>query len=201
MHRKVLAFILLLSLQLSMSTALAADKYEIDTAHSFVTFTIDHLGLSKAKGSFRDVSGVIMYDAKDISKSSVEVNIKTASINTNNEARDKHLRTADFFDAEKYPEMTFKSKRIEKRGSDYVAVGDMTIHGVTKEVSMPFKLNGPVKDMSGAMRMGVDASLKINRQDFGITWSKTLDTGGLLVGNEVTIDISVEAVIPRPKTN
>lgn len=201
MHRKVFAFILLLSLQLSMSAALAADKYEIDTAHSFVTFTIDHLGLSKAKGSFRDVSGVIMYDAKDISKSSVEVNIKTASINTNNEARDKHLRTADFFDVEKYPEMTFKSKRVEKRGSYYVAIGDMTIHGVTKEVSMPFKLNGPVKDMSGAMRMGVDASLKINRQDFGITWSKTLDTGGLLVGNEVTIDISVEAVIPKPKTN
>jgi polyisoprenoid-binding protein YceI len=200
MRRKVSVFILLLSL-LSMSTALAAERYEIDTAHSFVTFTIDHLGLSKAKGSFRDVSGAIMYDAKDISKSAVEVVIKTASINTNNEARDKHLRTADFFDAEKYPEMTFKSKRVEKRGSDYVAIGDLTIHGVTKEVSMPFKLNGPVKDMSGTMRMGVDANLKINRQDFGITWSKTLDTGGLLVGNEVSIDISVEAVIPKPKTN
>jgi polyisoprenoid-binding protein YceI len=114
MHRKVFVFLLLLSL-LSMSTALAAERYEIDTAHSFVTFTIDHLGLSKAKGSFRDVSGAIMYDAKDISKSAVEVNIKTASINTNNEARDKHLRTADFFDVEKYPEMTFKSKRVEKR--------------------------------------------------------------------------------------
>jgi polyisoprenoid-binding protein YceI len=198
MHRKIFAFILLLSL-LSMSTALAAERYDIDTAHSFVTFTIDHLGLSKAKGSFRDVSGAIMYDAKDISKSAVEVNIKTASINTNNEARDKHLRSADFFDAEKYPEMTFKSRRVEKRGSDYVATGDLTIHGVTKEVSMPFKLNGPVKDMSGAMRLGVEAILKINRQDFGITWSKTLDTGGLLVGNEVSIDISVEAVIPKPK--
>ena len=198
MRRKVSVCILLLSL-LSMSTALAAEKYEIDTAHSFVTFTIDHLGLSKAKGSFRDVSGAIMYDAKDISKSAVEVVIKTASINTNNEARDKHLRTADFFDAEKYPEMTFKSKRVEKRGSDYVAIGDLTIHGVTKEVSMPFKLNGPVKDMSGTMRMGVDANLKINRQDFGITWSETLDTGGLLIGNEVSIDISVEAVIPKPK--
>ena len=114
MHRKVFVFLLLLSL-LSMSTALAAERYEIDTAHSFVTFTIDHLGLSKAKGSFRDVSGAIMYDAKDLSKSAVEVNIKTASINTNNEARDKHLRTADFFDVEKYPEMTFKSKRVEKR--------------------------------------------------------------------------------------
>jgi polyisoprenoid-binding protein YceI len=198
MHRKIFAFILLLSL-LSMSTALAAERYDIDTAHSFVTFTIDHLGLSKAKGSFRDVSGAITYDAKDISKSAVEVSIKTASINTNNEARDKHLRSADFFDAEKYPEMTFKSRRVEKRGSDYVATGDLTIHGVTKEVSMPFKLNGPVKDMSGAMRLGVEAILKINRQDFGITWSKTLDTGGLLVGNEVSIDISVEAVIPKPK--
>jgi polyisoprenoid-binding protein YceI len=198
MHRRVFVFILLLSL-LSMSTALAAERYEIDTAHTFVTFTIDHLGLSKAKGSFRDVSGAITYDPKDISKSAVEVNIKTASINTNNEGRDKHLRSADFFDAEKYPEMTFKSKRVEKRGSDYVAIGDLTIHGVTKEVAMPFKLTGPVKDMAGNMRLGVDANLKINRQDFGITWSKTLDTGGLLVGNEVSIDISLEAAIPKPK--
>lgn len=198
MLRKVSVFILLLSL-LSVSTALAADRYEIDTAHTFVTFTIDHLALSKAKGSFKDVSGAITYDPKDISKSAVEVNIKTASINTNNEGRDKHLRSADFFDVEKYPEMTFKSKRVEKRGSDYVAIGDLTIHGMTKEVSMPFKLTGPVKDMSGTMRVGVDANLKINRQDFGITWSKTLDTGGLLVGNEVSIDISLEAAIPKPK--
>ncbi|MGB7922192.1 MAG: YceI family protein [Pyrinomonadaceae bacterium] len=198
MHRKVSVFVLLLSL-FSVSAALAAERYEIDTAHTFVTFTIDHLGLSKAKGSFRDVTGAITYDPKDISKSAVEVNIKTASINTNNEGRDKHLRSPDFFDAEKYPEMTFKSKRVEKRGADYVAIGDLTIHGVTKEVQMPFKLTGPVKDMGGNMRMGVDANLKVNRQDFGITWSKTLDTGGLLVGNEVSIDISLEAAIPKPK--
>src|ERR1044071_5761908 len=96
--------------------------------------------------------------------------------------------------------MTFKSRRIEKRGSTFAAIGDLTIHGVTKEVTMPFKLNGPVKDpFQGAQRLAVEASLKINRQDFGIKWSRTLDTGGLRGGNEVTIDINLEAAIPKPK--
>ena len=201
MRRHAVIFALLISL-LTAQTALCADRYEIDPAHTFVTFSIDHLVVSKAKGSFKDVSGVILYDAKDISKSAVEVNIKTASINTNNDARDKHLRSADFFDAEKYPEMTFKSKRVEKKGDGFVAVGDLTIHGVTKEVTMPFKLSGPIKDpFGGTSRVGIEASLKIDRRDFGITWNKTLDAGGLMVGNDVTIEINVEAAIPKPKSN
>lgn len=200
MRRQTIIFALLVAL-LVAQTVSGAERYEIDTAHTFVTFSIDHLVVSKARGSFKDVSGVIMYDAKDISKSSVEVNIKTESINTNNDNRDKHLRSADFFDVEKYPLMTFKSKRVEKRGDGFAAVGDLTIHGVTKEVTMPFKLNGPIKDPSGTSRVGIEASMKIDRRDFGITWGKTLDSGGLMLGNDVTIEINVEAIIPKPKTN
>lgn len=178
----------------------AADKYEIDAAHAFVTFTIPHLVINKAKGSFKDISGTILYDEKDPSKSSVEVAIKTASINTNNENRDKHLRSADFFDAEKYPEMSFKSKRIEGKGNGYIATGDLTIRGVTKEVQMLFSVGGPIKDPLplGLKRIAVQASLQIDRREFGITWSRALEGGGLFVGNEVTIDINVEAIIPKP---
>jgi len=182
------------------STPLSTDKYEIDAAHAFVTFTIPHLVINKAKGSFKDISGTILYDEKDPSKSSVEVTIKTASINTNNESRDKHLRSADFFDVEKYPDMTFKSKRIERKGNGNVATGDLTIRGVTKEVQMPFTVGGPIKDPfpTGLKRIGVQASLQIDRREYGITWSRALEGGGLFVGNEVTIEINVEARIPKP---
>lgn len=197
-----LLFLMLVSLSTS-STALIIDKYEIDTAHAFVTFTIPHLVINKAKGSFKDVSGTILYDDKDPSKSSVEVTIKTASINTNNEDRDKHLRSADFFDVEKYPDMTFKSKRIERKGDGYVAIGDLTIRGITKEMRMPFTVAGPIKDPfpTGLKRIAVQASLQIDRRDFGIAWSRVLEGGGLFVGNEVTIDINVEARVPKPSAN
>lgn len=191
-----------LALCLASVAAFAAERYEIDTAHTFVTFSIPHLGINSARGSFRDVTGTIVYDEKDITKSSVEVRIKTASIDTNNEGRDRHLRSADFFDVEKFPEMTFKSRRVERKGKGFVAVGDLTIKGVTKEVSMPFTLSGPVKDpFGGVSRLGVEAGLTIDRRDFQITWSRVLDTGGLFVGNEVRIEIGVEAVVPKPKTN
>lgn len=136
LRRKGIAAVIIASLLL-VGAARGVDRFEIDPAHAFVTFTVSHFS-GKAKGSFTDVSGVITYDEKDITKSSVEVVIKTASIHTGNQGRDKHLRSADFFDVEKFPEMTFKSKRIEKRGTGYVAVGDLTIRGVTKEALMPF---------------------------------------------------------------
>ena len=127
--------------------------------------------------------------------------IKSASINTNNENRDRHLRSPDFFDVEKYSELSFKSKRIERRSDGFLATGDLTIHGVTKEVSMPFKLSAPVTDPlpAGTKRMLIEAGLKIDRRDFGITWSRLMEGGGLFVGNEVTIDINVEAYIPKPR--
>jgi len=178
----------------------SSEQYRIDSAHAFVTFSIAHFVSGKARGSFKDVSGSILYDEKEIAKSSVEIVIKTASVNTNVEARDTHLRSPDFFDAVKYPEMTFRSRRIERDGDNYVAVGDLTIHGKTKEVSMPFKLGRPFKDPLpiGQKRLLIEASLIIDRRDFGITWSRVMDGGGLFVGNEVTIDINVEAYIPKP---
>ena len=202
MNRRRLASLLVV-LFLLAAPARAADRYEIDPAHTFVNFSIPHLVISRATGSFKDVAGVITYDAKDITRSSVEVTIKTAGIDTNNEGRDRHLRSADFFDAEKFPDITFKSRRVEKKGAGLVAVGDLTMHGTTREVSMPFTLRGPIKDPlpAGTMRLGVAATLQIDRRDFGITWSRALPDGGLFVGNEVTIDIHCEAVIPKPKAS
>ncbi len=186
----------------TQNAGLNIEKYQIDPAHAFVNFSIAHFVTGKARGSFKDVSGTILLNEKDVTKSSVEVTIKTASINTNHEGRDKHLRSADFFDVEKYPEMTFKSKRIEKQGNGWVAVGDLSLHGVTKEVSMPFTFTPPFKDPlpAGEKRMLVEAGLKIDRRDFGIVWSRVMEGGGLFVGNEVEIAINVEAFIPKQKT-
>ena len=178
-----------------------AETYKIDPTHAFVNFTIAHFVTGKARGSFADVAGTIFYDEKDAAKSWVEVVIKTASIDTNQEMRDRHLRSADFFDVEKYPDMTFKSKRIEKRGSGFVAVGELSLHGVTREVSMPFTFTPPFKDPlpAGEKRMLVEAALKIDRRDFGLTWNRILEGGGLFVGNEVEIAINVEAFVPKAK--
>ena len=197
--RNVIAALIVASLLL-VADARGAERFEIDPAHAFVTFTISHFS-GKARGSFTDVSGVITYDEKDITKSSVEVVIKTSSIHTGNANRDTHLRSADFFDAQKFPEMSFKSKRVEKRGAGYVAVGDLTIRGVTKEVVMPFTLSGPIKDPlpSGVKRLLVESSLKVDRRDFGITWSRVMQDGGLFVGNEVSLEINVEAIVPKPR--
>ena len=195
------ALLAALVLTSAASAAAAADRYDIDAAHTFVNFTVPHLGISKARGGFRDVAGAINYDAKDVTRSSVEVTIKVASIDTGHEGRDRHLRSADFFDAEKFPEMTFRSKRVERRGAGgLVAVGDLTIKGVTKEVSMPFTLSGPIKDpFGGPSRLGAEASIRVDRRDYGITWGRLLETGVPFVGNEVTIDINLEASMPKPK--
>ncbi len=172
---------------------LAADTYVLDAAHSNVGFAVKHLVISTVSGHFSDVSGEIQYDEADIMKSSVSVTIKTSSINTNNGKRDDHLRSADFFDAENNPEITFKSNSIEKEGDGTVAVGTLTIKGVSKEVRLPFEITGKIKDMSGNNKIGVEGSLTINRQDYGVSWSKTMDNGGLVVGNVVKISFSVEA--------
>src|SRR5262249_52763005 len=126
--------------------------------------------------------------------SSVDVTIKTATINTGNADRDKHLRSADFLDVEKFPDMRFTSSRIEKRGENYVAIGTLTIRGVSREVGLPFNFLGQIKDPFGHIKIGAEASLTLDRRDYGISWSKLMDNGGLVVANEVKIDISFEAV-------
>jgi polyisoprenoid-binding protein YceI len=176
-----------------------AGEYKLDPAHSRIGFAVRHLEINWVEGRFRDFEGTIHYDEQDVTKSSVEFNAKVESIDTGVEARDKHLRTADFFEVEKYPTLTFKSTRVERKGKDaFVLHGDLTMKGVTKQVQFPFQLAGAVKDPWGNTRFGVEAQTKLNRRDFGINYGNAF-AGGLDVGNEVTITLRLEAVRPAPK--
>jgi polyisoprenoid-binding protein YceI len=177
----------------------AAEKYEIDAVHSNVGFTVRHMLVAKVSGKFKEFSGTIIYDEKDITKSSVNVTIKTASIDTDNERRDGHLRSADFFDVENHPEITFASKKIEKRGDGYVAIGDLTIRGATKQIELPFQILGILKEAKGNSRIGIEAGATLNRFDYGVKWDRKLDTGGLVVGENVEINLTVEAVFQKPQ--
>lgn len=168
--------------------------YEFDKNHSNIGFRIKHMGLAEVPGSFTDYVGTINYDAADVTKSAVQFTAKVASINTGVDPRDKHLRTADFFEVEKYPEMTFKSTRIEKKSDNqFIAHGDFTLKGVTKQIALPFTINGFLKDQRGGIKMGVSAVTTINRQDFGITYGKVLDNGALALDNNVQVNLQIEA--------
>ncbi len=175
-------------------SASAADEYTVDPAHSFSEFSIRHLVISNVKGGLPDISGTILYNEKDVSKSSVEITLKVASINTNIKDRDDHLRSTEFFDAEKYPEITFKSSRVEQTETCLMITGILTIKGIAKEVSFPFELNGPVTDPWGKERIGIQATLTINRQDYGLNYNQVLEGGGLIIGNNVNIQLNLEAV-------
>ena len=170
----------------------AADKYVADKAHTNIGFTVKHMVITTVPGKFNDYMIDFIFDANDLNKSSIKVTIKTASINTDDEKRDEHLRSADFFDAAKYPEITFVSSSIMKKGNDYVAKGTLTMRGVSREIELSFKILGPVQDPWGNTKMGVEASLTVDRQDYGISWSKSLDTGGLVVSDDVNIKLDVE---------
>lgn len=169
------------------------ETYKVDPAHASVGFKVKHMMINDVHGAFDKVDGTIMLDPKNIAGSTVDVTIETASINTRAEKRDNHLRSADFFDAAKYPAITFKSKKIEKKGEQWVMTGDLTIRGVTKEIQLPFAMSGPVMNPWGQSVIAVSASTEINRQDFGVSWNKSLDAGGVLVGDKVTIEIEAEA--------
>jgi polyisoprenoid-binding protein YceI len=152
------------------------------------------------RGRFKDFTGTIRYDDADVSKSSVEFAAKIESIDTGVDARNAHLRTADFFDAAKHPEMTFKSTRVERGAQDqYVLHGDFTLKGVTKQISLPFTMTGAIKDAKGNTRFGIAAQTKIDRREYGITWGHPMANGGLDVGNEVMIDLQLESVKPASK--
>ena len=151
----------------------APTAYKIDTAHSNVGFAVPILGgLSKVRGKFTDFTVEIVHDADDVTKSSVKAVIKAASIDTGIERRDAHLRNPDFFEVEKFPEITFESKRVEKKGSGFVAHGTFTMHGVSKEIELPFTLNGVRKNANGSTVLGVTSRLTLNRKDFGINFSR-----------------------------
>ena len=192
----------LLTLAMMGAPALAdATQWNIDADHSNVGFSVSHLMVSHVKGNFNKYSGVVDINDKDITKSSVNVTIDAASINTNVQKRDEHLRSADFFDADKYPTLTFVSKKWTQAGKGALKVtGDLTIHGVTKSVVLsvaPFSRES--KDPWGNMRRGTSASTTINRKDYGLVWNQALETGGVAVGEDVNISLDVEMVKAKIK--
>jgi polyisoprenoid-binding protein YceI len=184
-------FILVFSI-LVASALFASDKYFVDPAHTTIGFSVKHLVISTVPGLFQEFDIDLLYDEKNISKSSVKATIKAASIFTDDETRDGHLRSADFFDVEKYPEITFVSNRISKTDDGYVAKGILTMKDVSKEVKIPFKILGIVKDPWGNTKMGIEGALTVDRQEFKVTWNKILDTGGVLVGDDVIIELNVQ---------
>ena len=179
---------------LALAAVVHAAEYSIDPAHSNVGFSVRHI-VSNVKGQFNDFSGNFIYDAKAPEKSSVEAVIQTKSINTNNDKRDGHLKSPDFFDVEKIPTMTFKSTAVKSAGPRKLEVaGLLTLHGISKPVTLSVEGGDVAKDPWGGTRTGFTATTTINRKDYGMTWNKTLDNGGLLVGDEVKIDIEVEGL-------
>lgn len=177
----------------------AGEKYEIDASHSNVGFTVRHMVVAKVSGSFKKFSGTIVYDEQDITKSSVAVTIKATSIDTDNERRDNHLRSDDFFNAATDSLITFVSKKIEKRGEGYVAIGDLTLRGVTKQIELPFTVLGKIKDPWGNTRLGVEASTSINRFDYGVKWDNKIADGSFIVSEKVDITLTIEAIAAAPK--
>ncbi len=167
--------------------------HAIDATHSNVEFAVKHMMISTVKGRFGDVSGTVNVPASG--EPTVDVTIKAASIDTRVEARDNHLRSADFFDVEKYPVITFKSTRVTDVKSDtFKLVGDLTMHGVTREVTLDVTAEGRGKDPWGGERAGYSAVTRINRKDFGLTWNQVLETGGIAVGDEIKISLDLELV-------
>jgi polyisoprenoid-binding protein YceI len=180
---------------LLISSTLSAATYQIDGAHSSAGFTVRHMMVSNVSGAFTKLSGSVDYDADNLAQSRIEVTIEAASVNTRNEGRDKHIRTADFFDVENHPTITFRSKRVEKAGEGRLRVaGDLTLRGVTKEVVLDVEGPTPEIQQQSTFRMGASATTRINRKDFGVNYHRSLDNGGVVVSDDVRITIDVELV-------
>jgi polyisoprenoid-binding protein YceI len=176
------------------TTTAITTTYRIDRAHSEAVFQVRHL-LTKVRGRFSDFEGTIQYDEANPERSSVNATIQATSIDTNESDRDTHLRSADFFDVEKFPTLTFRSTRVTKKGSEsFDVAGDLTIHGVTKPVTLNVTFLGKATDPWGNERLGFEGETTINRKDFGLTWNAALETGGFLVGDEIKISVSVQAL-------
>jgi polyisoprenoid-binding protein YceI len=171
-----------------------AATYDIDSAHSVASFTVRHLMVSNVRGEFGKTTGTVVYDEKDPTKSTVEATIDVSTLSTRDPKRDGHLKSPDFFDAEKFPTITFKSTKVEKAGQGKLKVlGNLTMHGVTKPVTLEVEgPSGEVKDPWGNTKVGASATTKINRNDFGVKWNAPVPTGGVVVGEEVIVNLEVE---------
>jgi len=178
----------------TMHASTTSSTWTLDPAHTLVEFAAKHLMITTVKGRFTGVSGTIHIDETDPTASSVEAVIDAASIDTRTDQRDAHLKSADFLEVARYPEITFRSTRVERAGdAHYRVTGDLTIHGVTKPVVLDVHDEGRTKDPWGGERAGFSATTRIDRRDFGLTWSQVVESGGLVVGNEIRITLEVEA--------
>jgi polyisoprenoid-binding protein YceI len=170
-------------------------RWKIDPSHSAVQFTVRHLVISKVRGTFERWEGEIDFDPSQPEASKVSVRIETASIDTHEPNRDQHLRSADFFDVEKYPAITFESRKVERRGDDrYRVLGDLTMHGVTRPVELDAEYTGAGKDPWGNQRVGFFAKTALNRREFGLNWNQLLEGGGVVVSEQVEISLDVQAI-------
>ncbi len=195
MKKTVLALALA---SLATPSALAADAWKIDKGHSEASFQIRHL-VTQVRGQFGDFEGLIKADSAKPEASSVEFKITAGSINTGLEARDNHLRTPDFFDVSNHPQITFVSTSVKATGKDtYAVTGNLTMRGVTKQITLPVTFLGAVKDPWGNERAGFETSVTLNRKDYGINWNKALDQGGFVLSDEVKVAINIEAVKDKP---
>lgn len=179
-----------------MTTTTTPTAWNIDPAHSDAEFKVRHMMISFVKGEFSGLSGVLKLDESDYTRSSVEASIPVSSLRSGNDDRDGHLKAPDFFDVEKFPAFTFKSTKIAPAGgANYAVTGDLTIRGVTKSVTLAVEdVSKPVIDPWGNSRIGLSASTKINRQDFGLTWNAALEAGGVVLADEVSISLDVELI-------
>ena len=187
-----------LAAALALPASAGTTTWQIDPQHSSAQFGVTHLMISTVRGEFHGVKGTVVLDDQDITKSTVNVTIDATSVDTREPDRDKHLKSPDFLDVAKYPFLTFKSTKVEQVSPGELKVtGDLTIRGVTKQVVL--NVDGPkapIKDPWGLQRSAVSATTKINRQDFGVSWNQTLDSGGVVVGDDVRITLDVEMIIP-----
>ena len=176
------------------TTATALTTYQIDAAHSEAAFSVRHL-ITKVRGRFSDFAGTIAFDAANPEQSTVRFTIQAASIDTNQKDRDTHLRSADFFETDTYKTITFESTRIVKQSADtYAVTGNFTMRDVTREVTLPVVFLGTAKDPWGNERIAFETEYTVNRKDYGLTWNAALETGGFLVGDDVTVSLSIQAI-------
>lgn len=178
----------------ALTAAEQKGAYGFDRAHSYIGFRVKHMGLVDVPGSFTDFAGDIEFNPDDVKTSSVQFTAQVKSVNTRVEGRDNHLRSKDFFEVETYPEMKFKSSSIVKKGDGYVVTGSLTMKDVTKEVSIPVKLVGPIEDSRGTVRLGIVGSTEINRRDFNVNYGGDLPNGTPVISDNVSIDLQVESV-------
>jgi polyisoprenoid-binding protein YceI len=181
--------------QTQTATATTLTRWTVDASHTSAGFSVRHMMITNVRGEFQKLSGDVLYDPAKPELARISASIDVASINTREEKRDAHLRSADFFDAEAHPAMTFESKRVQKRGDGLDVVGDLTIRGVTREITLAVDdITAEHTDPWGQRRIGASAKAKIRRSDYGMTWNAALEAGGILVGDEVTIQLDVSLV-------